>query len=123
MTRINVAIRPKELPPNLLIAELRELIRIPNQINSGRYDMTNQPKVFKLGTGHVKFFYNKLGYLLDRYKKLRQEALDRNYNVQDFTSSWDNIPEEMMGNYTETLQDREILLGRFAERGHKIISL
>lgn len=117
VTRINVGIKPMELPRKLLIAELREIIRVPNHIKSGRYLMKGQPDEFKLGTGHVKFFYDKLGYLLERYTALREEALDRGYNVQDFTDCWDGLPEDMMGSYEEREIDRQILIERINERG------
>ena len=67
MTRINSGVDPKELSDKHLIAEHREIKRIPNKVKSGKYDITDQPKFFKMGTGHVKFFYDKLKYLYDRY--------------------------------------------------------
>ena len=63
MTRINVGIPPAELVNQHLIAEHREIKRIPNCIAKGKYNMDGIPDKFKLGTGHVKFFYNKLLYL------------------------------------------------------------
>ena len=59
MTRINVGIPPADLNGRHLIAEHREIKRIPNLVNRGRYSLDNQPKLFKLGKGHVKFFYDK----------------------------------------------------------------
>ena len=63
MTRINVGIPPAELINQHLIAEHREIKRIPNCIAKGKYNMDNIPRRFKLGKGHVKFFYDKLEYL------------------------------------------------------------
>ena len=60
MTRINAGIPPAELTNKHLIAEHREIKRIPNCIAKGKYKMEGIPDKFKLGTGHVKFFYNKL---------------------------------------------------------------
>ena len=120
MTRINVGIKPKELPSKLLIAELREIIRIPNQVRKGKFVIKNQPEHFKLGSGHVKFFYNKLGYLHDRYIALRKEALERNHNVQDFSNSWDEVPKEMLGDYVETKRDRDLLIERIKDRGFNL---
>ena len=62
MTRINVGILPKELNTKMLIAEHREIIRIPNLIKKGKYNIKGVPEHFKLGAGHVSFFYNKLKY-------------------------------------------------------------
>ena len=56
MTRINCGISPDELPDKILLAELREIKRIPNAIQKGRYSLDGIPDQFKLGTGHVKLF-------------------------------------------------------------------
>ena len=117
MTRINTGIKPEELPDKLLLAELREIKRIPNVIRQGKYNMNGIPEEFTLGQGHVKFFYNKLEYLLNRYNSLRWEALYRGFNVSDWTDAWNGVPEELMNDYVETKRDREILLERIAEKG------
>ena len=72
MTRINVGIRASVLTDKHLMAEHREIKRIPNCIAKGRFNMKGQPDLFTLGTGHVKFFYDKCGYLLKRYEELSQ---------------------------------------------------
>jgi deoxyribonuclease (pyrimidine dimer) len=97
MTRINVSIPPKELTNKHLIAEHREIKRIPNIVASGRAVLKNIPDEFKLGTGHVKFFYNKLEYLRKRYEELYQECLNRNFKVTYYGNAWDvliyNLPQ------------------------------
>ena len=121
MTRINTGIEAKELPNKLLLAELREIKRIPNVIKSGRYNMSGQPEEFTLGTGHVKFFYDKLEYLLERYNNLRWEALYRGFNVSDWSEAWNGVPAELMNNYQETQRDRDILIERIEEKGFQLI--
>jgi len=91
MTRINAGIPPSKLTGKHLIAEHREIKRIPNVIKSGRYSMDGIPDNFCLGTGHVKFFYNKLLYLFNRYRALYQECLARNYNVTDYSDAWNGL--------------------------------
>lgn len=78
MTRINT-IDPSLLTNEHLIAELRELPRIPNNIASGKakVDMKSIPLSYVLGAGHVKFFYNKLAYLAKRHTLLREEYKSR----------------------------------------------
>lgn len=120
MTRINVGIFPEELSNQLLIAELREIKRIPNQIKTGKINLNKIPDMFTLGVGHVSFFYNKISYLKNRYQKLHQEALNRKLNVQNFIDSFENIDPYFMNDYQETKRDREILLQRFKEKGHKL---
>lgn len=122
MTRINTGINAKELPDKLLLAELREIKRIPNVIKSGRYNMTGQPSEFTLGTGHVKFFYDKLEYLLERYNNLRWEALYRGFNVSDWTDAWEGVPPELMNNYIETQRDRTLIIERIHEKGFELIT-
>jgi hypothetical protein len=116
MTRINVGIPPAKLTRQHLIAEHREIKRIPNAINSGRYSLKNQPDKFKLGEGHVKFFYDKQKYLLSRYKQLYKECKKRGYNVTDYSSAWLNIPKELMNNYVPTQRDIKIIKERIREK-------
>ena len=117
MTRINVGIAPEELPDKLLIAEHREIKRIPNVVKSGRFSLANQPKSFTLGVGHVKFFYNRLLYLRERYEGLYRECLKRGFNVQDYTSAWNDVPQEYLGDYVPTHRDRLLILERIASKG------
>ena len=112
MTRINVGIPPAELVNQHLIAEHREIKRIPNCIAKGRYNMDGIPDRFKLGTGHVKFFYNKLLYLKNRYIKLYEECINRGFNVQNYINAWDNVPIELMNDYQPTEVDRDIIKER-----------
>ena len=116
MTRINVGIPPAELINQHLIAEHREIKRIPNCIAKGKYNMDGIPDKFKLGTGHVKFFYNKLLYLKNRYISLYNECIKRGFNVQNYIDAWDNVPKELMNNYKPTYKDRLIIQERIYER-------
>lgn len=116
MTRINVAIPPKTLTDRHLMAEHREIKRIPNTITSGRAKIVDIPKQFTLGKGHVKFFYNKLGYLKNRYEELYQECINRNFNVSYYGNAWENIPTSLMGDYQPTKQDEDIIRERIKEK-------
>jgi deoxyribonuclease (pyrimidine dimer) len=116
MTRINVGIPVKKLTKAHVIAEHREIKRIPNCIVKGRYNMKGQPEEFTLGTGHVKFFYDKCGYLKKRYEELYARCIELNVNATYFGDAWDDVPKEFMGDYTPTDRDREILIERLIER-------
>ena len=116
MTRINVGILPAELNNQHLIAEHREIKRIPNCIAKGKYNMDGIPNKFKLGTGHVKFFYNKLLYLRNRYVNLYNECIKRGFNVRNYISAWDNVPQELMNDYTVEVNDIKIIKQRINER-------
>ena len=119
MTRINVGIPPAELVNQHLIAEHREIKRIPNCIAKGKYNMEGIPKKFKLGTGHVKFFYNKLLYLKNRYVSLYNECIKRGFNVQNYIGAWDNVPQELMNDYKVEDNDIKIIKQRIDERRPK----
>lgn len=116
MTRINCGIPPAELGRKHLIAEHREMKRIPNAVAKGKWNLKGQPLKFKLGTGHVKFFYTRLGYLKKRYEEVYAECIKRGYSVQYYGGCWNNIPPNLMGDYTPTEEDKEIIRERIKER-------
>ncbi|MFQ9135100.1 MAG: pyrimidine dimer DNA glycosylase/endonuclease V, partial [Haemophilus parainfluenzae] len=62
--------------------EHRELTRIPNAVAKGKYHLKGQPAEYKLGEGHVRFFFNKLAFLKKRYDALHAECKARGFNVQ-----------------------------------------
>jgi len=119
MTRINVGVAPKELPDRLLLAEHREITRIPNAVRSGRAKLVNIPDEFTLGTGHVKFFYNKLSYLKDRYLDLYQECCNRGFKVTNKLDSFAEI--NMQKEYNPTVKDRQIIIDRIVSKGFMLI--
>jgi deoxyribonuclease (pyrimidine dimer) len=116
MTRINVGMLPSALNSKHLIAEHREIKRIPNMVASGKAKLTNIPEQFTLGKGHVCFFYNKLGYLKERYIELHLECLKRGYNVTNYISAWDNISPDLMGLYSPTKEDTQLIINRIKEK-------
>lgn len=75
MTRIN-CVPPSELVDLHLLAEYRELPRVFNLA----VPSVDIPKKYVLGTGHVRFFYNKLQFLYDRqwdiYKEMRRRGMN-----------------------------------------------
>lgn len=82
MTRINL-VDPSELCDQHLLAEHRELTRIPNAVARGRFSLVGQPADYKLGEGHVRFFFDKLAFLQRRYAALHEECLARGFRVQN----------------------------------------
>jgi deoxyribonuclease (pyrimidine dimer) len=119
MTRINCGIPPAELTDKHLMAEHREIKRIPNCIKKGRYSMHGQPDEFTLGTGHVKFFYDKLDYLYKRYEELYNECITRGFNVSSYHAAWDDVPDCLRNDYKPTDRDRQIIRERINERLNK----
>lgn len=112
MTRINVCYPVEKLTTKHLIAEHREIKRVPNVVKSGKAKIENIPDQFCLGTGHIKFFYNKLGYLLKRYELIYQECIRRNFNVEYYGNAWAGIPKSLMGDWQPSKHDCEIIVER-----------
>ena len=115
MTRINT-VPPQELCDKHLMAEIREITRIPNTVKSGKAKVEGIPETFRLGSGHVKFFYNKLGYLERRYKQLYDECMYRGFNVQDNSGSFKGIPISLMNDWTPTPQSVSLIKDRLEEK-------
>ena len=117
MTRINVGIPPAELVNQHLIAEHREIKRIPNCIAKGKYNMEGIPDKFKLGTGHVKFFYNKGLYLHKRYDELVSEMRRRGMKP-DPTRKFkrEQWPDELYLDWEPTEAEQLIVRQRIQER-------
>lgn len=122
MTRINFGILPEQLIDQHLIAETaKELPRIPRKVrklvNSSKPVNTHNYH-FTLGTGHVCYFYDKLGYLKDRYNSLHQECLKRGFNVtyDDTLFLDDSYIHKYFKNTSESLKSAQIVKERIALR-------
>lgn len=89
MTRINL-LPVVELSDQHLMAEYRELPRIVNAVICGRLSGAGAPPKYVLGTGHVKFFADKIDFLYARYTKIWDELVYRG-----FTLNPDFAPENM----------------------------
>jgi len=118
MTRINV-IPVEELSDKHLLAEFRELPRIPNAVKSLRFNCNNMPSEYTLGTGHVKFFYKRLGYLKSRYNELYAECLFRGFAVTYYYDLFEPLQSSdyLFGDYEPTDEaiviNRERIIDRF----------
>ena len=112
MTRINV-VPPSELSRQHLLGELHEVLRpfglVRKMLESGvnkwnLHKKYKQPVDYTLGTGHVVFFYTRLGYIANRHKALVKECINRGYHVNqiDYNSLTDGIPDWCMQDYEPT---------------------
>ena len=112
MTRINV-VPVRELCDQHLLAEYRELPRVFNLARVA----PDAPKEYTLGAGHVKFFYDKLTYLIERYKRIVDECLARGFNIQHLTPPPDvDPPDELFNDYVPTPDALRINRQRIKER-------
>ena len=119
MTRINI-IPPAELCDQHLLAEHRELTRIPNLVAKGKFSLEGQPSDYKLGTGHVKFFFDKMQFLFERYNSLHEECLARGFNVKNIWPENLTKDEFFWKNYIPTesaiLENQERIKIRMPEK-------
>lgn len=76
MTRINV-VPEQELSDQHLAGEYHEISRVFELVRKAKPPI-RIPSEYILGTGHVKFFYDKLGYIAERYTRL---ALEMRYRA------------------------------------------
>lgn len=115
MTRINL-VPPEALCDQHLLAEHRELTRIPNAIARGRYHLRDMPADYVLGAGHVRFFYNKLRFLRRRYEALHAECLRRGFRVQWFWA--EHLPDDahLWQDYQPTPEALRLNQERIAQR-------
>ena len=118
MTRINSAIPVKNLTDEYLLAEHREIKRLPSclakAIKSGSIDKI--PEKFTLGKGHVLFFLDKMRFIRQRYLQIYDECKSRDMNVQSYLSSFDNIESKYMNEYTPTKEEHVLLVERIRIR-------
>lgn len=117
MTRINV-IPVDQLTDQHLRAELREITRIPNCVVNGKFKLDgNYPKSYTLGTGHVKFFIPRLGWLKKRHNQLMNEVTKRGFVANNY---WpDSVPDRFMNDWCPTNEDLLVNLNRVKERWPK----
>lgn len=119
MTRINL-IPVEELSDQHLLAEHREIKRIPNVILSGRYSLDWQPSQYVLWPWHCKFFYDKNEFLRFRYQELYLECIKRWFNVRWYYISFNEViynhPELSRVRYKPTQEEIELSRARIKEK-------
>lgn len=103
MTRIN-CIPVQELNNKMLLAEYRELPRISKLARQ----LTPVPLIYILGTGHVKFFYDKGEYLRKRFEEqIVPELIKRGFKLtftkyrlhsDNLNNDWEPTDEDMLIN-------------------------
>lgn len=105
MTRINAKIQPRHLCDQHLVAEYREIVRIPNVVraNPERARKTKRPDHFVLGTGHVVFFYDKLRFLHYRFLELCTVMRERKFAVNMTDEMFHNLPEDLYNDWRPVL--------------------
>ncbi len=92
MTRINLQ-PPIMLTDQHLIAEKKEINQLAGQLRksmlSKNYKYNDIPSTYRLGTGHVKFWYTRGKFIRERYRIIYEECIRRGFSVvDDFHDYW-----------------------------------
>lgn len=128
MTRVNLAIKPSQLSDQLLLNALGEEPRILTSVIA-RIDkdkpFNDIPFDFRMGAGHMKFFFDKCLLIFNRYcamryeynKRFGKEYSEHHYNdVMEKYSYIKNVRPELCNDYTASLNDRKLVFDRIMER-------
>lgn len=123
MTRIN-CVSPKTLCQQHLVAEYRELPRIFGAVRKAiergeRPNDERNPPTYRLGKGHVRFFYPRLQYLADRQADIVREMKERGITVNfeaPTRAQYDDIQDEWFGDWTPDADAIAINIARINER-------
>lgn len=126
MTRVNTV--PVESLHRLhLIGEIKEITRVFGFARAATQKYGNAyqwrlhkkpPAQYVLGTGHVMFFVDKLGYISERYKLLCAEWRSRGYNINQISEEdlLAGIHPSFIGMYIPTNEAIVLNTARINER-------
>lgn len=120
MTRIN-CVDPQTLHTKHLVAEYREIPRIFALVRKHYKSnkLLSAPSSYTLGTGHVKFFYDKLKYISNRYSSLIDEMRRRGYNPSysnTMEADFSDIPKMYWKDWEPSAIDIQINTDRIRDR-------
>lgn len=116
MTRINLGISVKELCDQHLVAELKEIQRLPALARATK--LTVFPPSPVLGTGHVTFFYPFGKTVTDRALALEAECRSRGFNAKPVSWMIEEWPTTLFGDVPPKLIEDFVpfIKQRIAER-------
>jgi deoxyribonuclease (pyrimidine dimer) len=119
-------LKPNLLADQHLFAEWREIKMVPaslrRSLKTKSVDkvLASIPEKFTLNSGHVLFFYDKLSYLVMRYRRLYKELVKRGYKVpwqEPDPIFYEGIPKEFIrAIWWPTQEDGEIVKQRIREK-------
>lgn len=121
MTRVNL-IPPVCLYDQHLLAEWREIPRIPNAVRKmlqtkGSFEILKDlPIDYTLGTGHVKFFYDKLEFIKNRHDALKEEGFKRGLKLDSITINLEDIPNIFKKDFVPSRNNIILNLSRIEEK-------
>lgn len=124
MTRINT-ILATDLTDQHLLAEYREITRIfalvaaACQKHSVPAILAKIPANYRMGAGHVLFFYDKLAFIERRYFALRDEVLQRQFKItlkDDIVAFRQVIDGRFYRDFEPSKQDMAVNVERLIEK-------
>ena len=111
--RCNTGVDPKLLTDQWLIAEQVELLMIGGMLKKNKFKVKSEiPDNFKLGTGHMVFWVNKLKYLKRRHEEVKKEVVRRGFKATVRSINLDEFPKEFHNDWKPSLEDSMILRER-----------
>ena len=116
MARVNVGVNPKYLADQHLIAESVEITMITGGLRKNGYVIKSLvPPKFKLGTGHINFFKNKIRYLNARLLEVNAEMVNRGIKPGTYLTL-SEYPDELVNNWNPDNDASDIIRNRIVER-------
>lgn len=125
MTRIN-CIDPSLLNDKALAGEWHELPRVFTLAKDAYWKgvdvlektLQRAPSQYTMGIGHVLFFYDKLGWVLARYKQLANEARSRGWNVNELSDEVLTafVPKMLLNDWQPDEQAVNVNMQRLTEK-------
>ena len=116
MVRVNL-ISPGKLADQHLIAEYAEILMLADYIKK-HPELEGIPSKYCLGTGHQKFFKNKLMYLKKRHESLKKEMRKRGFHPKR-SLSLKGFPKANLHGWKPKEKDFKIIKKRIAEKIRK----
>lgn len=125
MTRIN-CIEPSRLNQKALSGEWHEIPRVITLAKDAYWKgsdtfnktMKRVPPNYTMGTGHVLFFYTRLGYIVKRYIQLADECRNRGWNINqiDQDDLLKFVPKMLLNDWEPDAHAIETNMQRLIER-------
>lgn len=116
MARVNIGVDPIYLADQHLVAESVEIIMITGGLKKNTFEIKGfKPEHFKLGTGHINFFKDKLVYLPKRLEIVNEEMKRRDMKPGTVLNL-DEFPDHLKNDYVPTQEASDIIRSRICER-------
>jgi deoxyribonuclease (pyrimidine dimer) len=111
--RCNCGFAPMYLADQHLIAEQCELLMICGMLRKNNYQPKSPiPAQFKLGTGHMLFWVDKLIYLKRRHEAVKEEVGKRGFKITDKEIVLSEFPKKFCNDWQPSMRDSQILRER-----------